>query len=535
MLVTKSTVYSLRGKYAVHSFHSSSKSLSDSSKYSNSLPKGYNLISEAYGIKSKPVDIIKILYKDRIAPVIPFTHPTLMTCFNFMNKEEKGKFLKELSDLMSKKGGRDIGVIYIFQYKKDPNIYYIGKTTSLKARLNSHLSNRKFDKYHIVAKKLGWSNFTLSVVEICKTSDLAARENFYLFHYKPLLNTVFRSSYSASVNKKVSLKIFWALRRAKRLIVNVASDVQFANRTKLQRWGLEIHKSILKKINARFPVWVYKLTEEGSVNPEFTKYPNRSSASKATGISLQSLNHYLNTQLPKRGLEDQSYLFFSHVVNNIASLSLALQEAISFAKSEGIKFDSNVAKKVWVYIIDLNGNVSVVNNKPFLSMGEVGVFLATSASTILYYLDNYKQYKGYYLFSNSLTNAGIQTLLEHHNTNISSWSGAYAGKIRIFAYDSETLELLNNRPFLSIQATMDYFQVMRRTILRYLDSDLIFKLKGFKVYFYSEEISAEKAEELKSNFRSASLKVKPEVWVYTKNEEGRLTLLQYQPFKSMLR
>lgn len=133
--------------------------------------------------------------------------------------------------------------------------------------------------------------------------------------------------------KLVWKKKFWALRKAKRLIVDKASDVQLANLAKAQRWGLEVQKSILNKVSIRFPVWVYKLTDEGSVNPKFTRYPNRNAASEATGISLKSINLYLSTQLPKRGLDDQSYLFFSHVVDNIASLSLAVQEAISFAKS----------------------------------------------------------------------------------------------------------------------------------------------------------------------------------------------------------
>ena len=126
-------------------------------------------------------------------------------------------------------------------------------------------------------------------------------------------------------------------------------------------------------------------------------------------------------------------------------------------------------------------------------MGEVGTFLATSASTILYYLDNYKQYKGYYLFSKSLEYADIKTLLEHHNQNINV-NSLSEGKIKIYVYLSENLELLNNRPFPSIQATMDYFQVMRRTILRYLDSDFIFKSKDLKVFLYSEEISAKKLQ-----------------------------------------
>lgn len=74
---------------------------------------------------------------------------------------------------------------------------------------------------------------------------------------------------------------------------------------------------------------------------------------------------------------------------------------------------------------------------------------------------------------------------------------------------------------------------MRRTILRYLDSDLILKSKDLKVFLYSEALSAKKVEELKNNLLVADLKVN-EVWVYTKDEGGGLTLFQDQPFSSKL-
>ena len=49
-----------------------------------------------------------------------------------------------------KKKDNDLGVIYIFQYKHDPNIYYIGRTNSLIIRLINHLSKYKFDKFQII-------------------------------------------------------------------------------------------------------------------------------------------------------------------------------------------------------------------------------------------------------------------------------------------------------------------------------------------------------------------------------------------------
>jgi hypothetical protein len=50
-------------------------------------------------------------------------------------------------------------------------------------------------------------------------------------------------------------------------------------------------------------------------------------------------------------------------------------------------------------------------------MGEAGAYFNTCASTVMYYLDKYKQYKGYYLFSQSLDSTGINTLIKHHNTH----------------------------------------------------------------------------------------------------------------------
>src|SRR5919201_625284 len=87
-------------------------------------------------------NLLDSLLNSRLAPVIPFTHPVLITCDNFLNQTEKNEFFSKLSDL---------------------------------------------------------------IIEINNSSKLIERENYYLCYYKPLLNTLFRSFYSADINKKIDL------------------------------------------------------------------------------------------------------------------------------------------------------------------------------------------------------------------------------------------------------------------------------------------------------------------------------------------
>ena len=92
------------------------------------------------------------------------------------------------------------------------------------------------------------------------------------------------------------------------------------------------------------------------------------------------------------------YLFFTYEIKDLVSLSLDIQKTISLAKSSKLIFNSNIAKEIWVYTVDSDNNLSILNNKPFKSLGEVGAFLSTSSATIFYYLNNFKIYKGYYYF-----------------------------------------------------------------------------------------------------------------------------------------
>jgi len=90
---------------------------------------------------------IKKLYENRIYKVIPFNSPVIMTCNNLTNKAERVLFLKTIRNKCG---------IYLFQYKYDPNIYYIGTAKRLNIRLVEHLRpSNNLDRFHLFANTVG--------------------------------------------------------------------------------------------------------------------------------------------------------------------------------------------------------------------------------------------------------------------------------------------------------------------------------------------------------------------------------------------
>lgn len=141
----------------------------------------------------------------------------------------------------------------------------------------------------------------------------------------------------------------------------------------------------------------------------------------------------------------------------------------------------------------------------------MGAFLLTGSATIVYYLDNFKIYKGYYFFTNALDTEDRNVFIERHSLNKSSTPNIS----KVWVYDCETLTLLNNTPYPSIQAVLDYLKVGRRTVLKYIDSDKILKSNGIMIYLYSQEISKSKADNLKQSLDKNKSQVKFEnIWVY---------------------
>jgi hypothetical protein len=83
----------------------------------------------------------------------------------------------------------------MFRNKKDPKVFYIGRTKDFHKRFKDYLSSNLKDRFHQFANSIGWDQFEFSIVEICDFSIQQDRKDFYLQKYLPL-NTIFKSNFS---------------------------------------------------------------------------------------------------------------------------------------------------------------------------------------------------------------------------------------------------------------------------------------------------------------------------------------------------
>lgn len=133
------------------------------------------------------------------------------------------------------------------------------------------------------------------------------------------------------------------------------------------------------------------------------------------------------------------------------------------------------------------------------------------------------------MFSKPLEESEIQSLkkLSEYIT--------LGNKIKVWAYDATTLDLINNEPFSSMSVAADYFKVNYRTINRHLDTKLATKQNILHVYLFKKEINSDlKMELMKQADKFHYALIPPgygEIWVY-KSVEGKLELLPNQPFKT---
>lgn len=434
-----------------------------------------------YSTKSSP-QFIKELYKDRLAPVKPFSDKILVSCPNILDLSQRAAFFSQLKG----KGG-----IYIFQYKHDPLVYYIGRTSQFTQRFKSHITHKLSDKFHVFGKLVGWDNFTVSVIEICDRKDIGVRENYYLQKYLPLLNSNFLSNFSETF-------IYQSLTSILKSKKSLALVDQGTSGTSIS-------------------IWVYNLLNT-QIDPTPVNYSSIAKASSGTGIGRPTISLYLDSHVSIKGL-----LFFSKPIKDLDSSFEQAKKA-----SEEFNLDFTLPKKVWVYTVS-NNKVVLVNNQPFYSRGLAARFLDTTHNVVRYHMDCWKGkgFKGYYLFSKPLADRELESLLELSLSSVD----APNKKVEVWAYCAQTLELINNSYFTSMQKAADYFKVMYTTIGKHLDTELATKQGGKWVYFFSKEISTELKDKLKNEIKKAS-NASTEVWVYKKLNGQYYLLDNNQPFNS---
>lgn len=420
---------------------------------------------------------VRELYKNREAPVIPFDRDLILaTCYHCLDKNKRSEFLKEWGSK---------SCIYIIEYKYNPLIYYIGRTTLFKRRFSNHLLANSTSKLHVFLKLVGWEHFDISILEVCSSEEQGARENYYLQKYLPLLNTTFSSKmtefaiYSCLTSKLAALK---------------SSPDSYVS-------GQSI------------PVYVYEVYDT-HINKTCVKYNSITEASSGEKIARGTLGVFRDTNVPFR-----NKLYYSKPIINFE-----LTFNLSNRASSGLMLNSNIAKQVWAYNAK---TLELIKGSPFPSKSQASTSIGISRNVITYFIDTWKAegVKGTYVFSRPLEAKEVESLIE------SSQRLELGNKIKVWVYDTKTLELINNSPFSSLLSAANHFKVNYRTISRHLDTKLASSQNKTLVYFFTKEINSIVKSELLKNTSRAHY-TRTETWVYKLGENGVLNLIPDQPFKT---
>ncbi len=379
---------------------------------------------------------IKDLYKDRNAIAKPFDDKVLVTYNDIKNR----------SELVKKWGS--VSCIYLIEYKYNCLVYYIGRTTLFKRRLNNHLQANTNSKFHLFVNLVGWEHFKISIIEMCSAPEQGARENYYLQKYLPLLNTTFSSSFSESqIYKTLATKLS---------MLKDNNTIYVSGKSK--------------------EVYVYEIMSD-NINQKYAKYKSIIEASQLQKIARGTISIYTDTNIPFKGK-----LYNSKPI-------IDFKETFKLVKtvSNDFKLNSNIAQEVWAYDAQ---TLELIKGNPFVSKTQASDAIGISRNVINYFIDTSKAegIKGTYLFSKQLTDKEINKLLTNVNTL------QLGNKKKVWVYNSQTLDLTNNFPSLKLAA--EYFNVEYRTIKRHLDTKTA---TSEKVYLFSKKLDYFTIKELKNN------------------------------------
>lgn len=141
---------------------------------------------------------------------------------------------------------------------------------------------------------------------------------------------------------------------------------------------------------------------------------------------------------------------------------------------------SKLRIKTWVYDFNLN----LINNRPFYSQQEM--LKATRRTnlkrvrTINKYKDKGILFKGYYFFTQELDMNMKNKLIENRTSSASSFAKPTQNAKLLWVYNVNNQKLVNNVPFTSIISASKFLNLNRKTVTRYIDSNI--PLKGYKFF-----------------------------------------------------
>lgn len=235
------------------------------------------------------------------------------------------------------------------------------------------------------------------------------------------------------------------------------------------------NNSVIHENGKAKQVYVYNILND-QIDSNYNKYKSIVETSNVLKIARATISLYIDTNIPFRGK-----LYYSEPILNLI-------ETFDLVKnvSKELKLNSNIAKEVWAYDAK---TLELIKGSPFVSKSQASKILGISRDVISYFIDTNKAegIKGTYLFSNKLSNEEINKLLSKVDSLI------LGNKKKVWLYDAETLELVNNIPFASLKLASEYLDVEYRTIRRHLDTK---KASSKKVYLFSKELDLGTKKEL---------------------------------------
>lgn len=191
--------------------------------------------------------------------------------------------------------------------------YYYGSSLNLGERFKYHFFNtpKSTSKFGYLLKRIGWMNFSVTVIELCKKEDLKSRELFYLKKYKPILNSIYDFNYTFSKSNYImseftKLKISLSLKGKKDTLETRLKKSNSKKGTLHRQYGASLPKEMLDAaalVNSR-KMWVYDINKKPlNLNP----ISSMRKTSKLLNISFNSISKYINTNKPFKG-----YYFYDH-------------------------------------------------------------------------------------------------------------------------------------------------------------------------------------------------------------------------------